>query len=84
MRDAQNGPALIKRVHKEAGIDIQLLSGEAEASVIMRYPFGNRRELIHWVATSTSMWVAEAPSLPCLIRGKWSVKVVLILVHYVY
>ncbi|HAE13984.1 MAG: exopolyphosphatase [Chitinophagales bacterium] len=38
MRDAQNGPALIKRVHKEAGIDIQLLSGEAEASVIMRYP----------------------------------------------
>lgn len=38
MRDASNGPDIIRRVKEEANIDIQLLSGEKEASIIMQYP----------------------------------------------
>ena len=34
MRDARNGPDIIERVKKETGIDIEIISGDAEASYI--------------------------------------------------
>lgn len=34
MRDAKNGPAIIKKVKKETGIDIEIISGDKEASMI--------------------------------------------------
>ncbi len=34
MRDATNGPAIIKRVREETGVDIEIITGDAEASLI--------------------------------------------------
>jgi exopolyphosphatase/guanosine-5'-triphosphate,3'-diphosphate pyrophosphatase len=40
MRDSSNGAEIIQRVYDACGIKIEILSGEAEASVIMKYPLG--------------------------------------------
>lgn len=34
MRDAKNSPEIIKRIKKETGIDIEIISGDSEASLI--------------------------------------------------
>jgi exopolyphosphatase / guanosine-5'-triphosphate,3'-diphosphate pyrophosphatase len=39
MRDAANGQALIQQVKKEAGIDIELISGDQEAAYIFKSSF---------------------------------------------
>ncbi|MFN8277306.1 MAG: exopolyphosphatase [Chitinophagales bacterium] len=34
MREARNGPEIVKRIRKEAGIEIEIISGNSEANVI--------------------------------------------------
>lgn len=38
MRDAQNSAVIISRVKKEAGIDIDIISGDSESRTILQYP----------------------------------------------
>ena len=38
MRDAENGEEIIELVRQRTGIEIEILPGEAEASIIMQYP----------------------------------------------
>lgn len=38
MRDAENGPEILRLVREKAGIEIEILPGEEEASLIMQYP----------------------------------------------
>lgn len=40
MRDAANGPEVVERVSKEAGIDIDIISGKEEAQMILHSEFG--------------------------------------------
>lgn len=44
MRSAENGQALVERVRREAKINIEIISGEQEASVILQSEIGQSRE----------------------------------------
>ena len=58
MREAKNGPSIVEKIKKKTGLNLEIIHGKHEASII--YATHLEQHLERKKTISTSMWVVEA------------------------